>query len=671
MNLRPYLFVSGLLLFTGIPLSITQAAEMSGKYSYSITDFISFEGGQFEEQYITTEYGTPALSDDTEDSSGASPVIEAETVCLAKGSYATTSAGFSLEYQSDSCEFRQGSKTAAYDAESDVVTLDSKIYRKESTGSQEDGEGTAEAIASRISASDITAGLKTWQSNVAQAMQNLNNTQGGIWYCSGNSPHLDASYWTWSSNTGSGGWIPNTSAVAPSDAVNWYFGTVAPSDGCTECLMASRASFYKGLLDTVGKTTFDSWFKDRSADLVISNRGYAPSSTRVNKPINSENDLARGDWVYFQNWVSSRGCPAIDPLQGENAITQNSASPKTYIGLGMPARYGDPVVGEVILSGLRSAWERTGCAQEREGQLRKDIAMTASPAYFEQLASNLSILQTLQYGASVSVSGSVGSKQFYKLVIPSGTSSIQVSTSGGSGNSDLYLMRNQWPSKTQYDHKSNSATNDETVQISNPVGVWYIMLDGASDYSNMTLVANTTSTGGGGITIDGQFSDWEGRTTFSDATDDGNTVNWDSVWVDDGNAQFSFSYTNVQAINESQINLRNIYLDTDNKIETGYGFSVLGAEYLVQGKSLYQYTGSGQDWSWKYQGEVSYAISGSRAELAIPKASLGLPADASHYHALFYGADLDGSNLDYLLIDVNNGGGVVVMEEEIAAPAGG
>jgi hypothetical protein len=166
----------------------------------------------------------------------------------------------------------------------------------------------------------------------------------------------------------------------------------------------------------------------------------------------------------------------------------------------------------------------------------------------------------------------------------------------------------------------------------------------------------------GEILIDGDFADWAESQTFSDATDDGSTVNWENVWVDGNGEYLSYSYTNVGDIDQGQLYLWNIYLDVDKQLTTGYNFELLGADYLLQGKSLYQYTGTGQDWSWNYLKEVDYAASDARAELAIAKSTLNLTADASSYRALFYGTDSDGNNLDYLLIDVEAGGGSVISE---------
>ena len=76
------------------------------------------------------------------------------------------------------------------------------------------------------------------------------------------------------------------------------------------------------------------------------------------------------------------------------------------------------------------------------------------------------------------------------------------------------------------------------------------------------------------MTIDGDFDDWEGRQSFSDMTDDGNTVNWENVWVDDTREHLSYFYTNVGDIDQSQLYLWNIYLDVDKQPTTGYNFEL-------------------------------------------------------------------------------------------------
>jgi len=530
--------------------------SLDGKYNLDISNFIIFEKGTFEQQYITTQYGVEKLPEglaaEDPDSFGLSSALEDETICLVSGVYSVSSSNIRLSYEKDSCDNKEGDIVALIDATAGSIVIEGKTFTKNvlnlpiglgrstSPGDDISGAPSVEAFAPSVEASggewapsqirpsvspstsivDIEAGLKAWQSNTAQAMEDLNNNWSGIWYCASGNPRLNASYWTWSYNVGRGGWIPNR-RIKPSEAVNWYFGAVSSSEACTECLMAARASFYKGLLDTIGKVAFDNWFKYRRSDLVISNYGYAPSPTRVNKPVSSEADLSRGDWVYFQNWVSSRSCPAVNPMQGENAITQSSGTPKSFIGLGMPGRGYQPVIGQVILDDLYRSWQRTGCPQEREGQLRTDLVATASASYFNRIINGTRVsggsglfstraahqrvlddpkdssentstafLTPISSGVEVTnLSNLSGSRTYYKVSFPSGTTHFEIQTTGETGNSDLYVMRDQWPTKKDYDYNSTSNSNDELVVANgNTAGTWYVMLEGKTDYSGVTLV---------------------------------------------------------------------------------------------------------------------------------------------------------------------------------------
>ncbi len=550
---------SMIFILTGIFVSVSYGASLEGKYNLDISNFIIFNSGEFTLQYETNNYAAESLPEDSTDegssSSGLSSALENETICQATGTYSSSSSSIDLNYTDDTCHQREGTTVSAFfEPSAATVTINNITYKKatatgttrstspeasisdapepEAPGAQTPepsapSEAPAAAVASpaavdgsvptSASIADVEAGLKAWRSNIAQAMEDLNNNYQGIWYCSSSRPRLDATYWTWTYNVGRGGWIPNRQ-IRPSEAINWYFGDVSGSEACTDCLMAARAAFYKGLLDTIGQAAFDNWFENHRSHMVISNYGYAPSPTRVNKPISSESDLSRGDWVYFQNWVSARDCPDINPLQGENAITQNYSDPKTFIGLGMPARGRAPVEGQVILDDLYSAWQSTSCPQTRQGQLRTDLVATASATYFQQIVNNgnhsgrsfrrsistelhsnqdnpAPILTPIQNGTELTnLSNTSGSKAYYKITIPSGTSHFEVTTTGTNGNSDLYLKRDQWPTEKIQDYKSTSDSSDESIVVNdNTAGTWYIMLDGQTDYSNVTLLTKRYS----------------------------------------------------------------------------------------------------------------------------------------------------------------------------------
>jgi len=232
-------------------------------------------------------------------------------------------------------------------------------------------------------------GIKTWQGNIAGAMKALNNNLSGIWYSANGIPYLDSDYWT---GTFQSGWTPNANKE-PSAAIEWYFSNLRGTGYSTECRMAAAACVYKGLLDTVGKTAFNEWFRNHRSDLCLA--GTTPSPLLVIKRISSENDLIKGDWVYFQNFVDASSCPYVGALQGENAIVQTSNGIRTYIGLGLPPRGGEPMTSidmceylgleylNIVFGNENIDYEEAErCLPTRDVMLARAAVLTASPAYF-------------------------------------------------------------------------------------------------------------------------------------------------------------------------------------------------------------------------------------------------------------------------------------------------
>lgn len=100
----------------------------------------------------------------------------------------------------------------------------------------------------------------------------------------------------------------------------------------------------------------------------------------------------------------------------------------------------------------------------------------------------------LTNGQTVSnLSGATGSWTYYKIVVPSGQSSLAIQTSGGSGDCDLYVKRGAQPTSSSYDYRPYLSGNAESVSVSNPTaGDWYIGLYGYAAYSGMSLQATYT-----------------------------------------------------------------------------------------------------------------------------------------------------------------------------------
>jgi len=75
------------------------------------------------------------------------------------------------------------------------------------------------------------------------------------------------------------------------------------------------------------------------------------------------------------------------------------------------------------------------------------------------------------------------------VLLPAGLSSLEIQTSGGTGNADLYARVGNWPSTTDYDGKSTQAGNNESVTIANPAAGWcYIMLPPTQSFSGVQIL---------------------------------------------------------------------------------------------------------------------------------------------------------------------------------------
>ncbi|WP_345302389.1 M4 family metallopeptidase, partial [Lysobacter hankyongensis] len=82
----------------------------------------------------------------------------------------------------------------------------------------------------------------------------------------------------------------------------------------------------------------------------------------------------------------------------------------------------------------------------------------------------------------------------YTVTIPSGTTKLVVTTSGGSGDADLYVRLNAVPTTASYTCRSNGSTNTETCTINNPTvgGTYNIRAYAYAAFSGATLKATRT-----------------------------------------------------------------------------------------------------------------------------------------------------------------------------------
>jgi vibriolysin len=103
---------------------------------------------------------------------------------------------------------------------------------------------------------------------------------------------------------------------------------------------------------------------------------------------------------------------------------------------------------------------------------------------------------TLTDGVAVtSISDSTGGKKYYKLTVPTGQVSLKFTTSGGTGDVDMYVKFGAAPDAATYDCRPYTSGNAETCSFTNPAaGDWYVMLSAYSTYSGVSLLGDYSAT---------------------------------------------------------------------------------------------------------------------------------------------------------------------------------
>ncbi|KAA0069305.1 pre-peptidase C-terminal domain-containing protein [Rhodanobacter sp. T12-5] len=105
----------------------------------------------------------------------------------------------------------------------------------------------------------------------------------------------------------------------------------------------------------------------------------------------------------------------------------------------------------------------------------------------------------LQNGVALTgQSGATNAQLFYTVVIPAGASNLVISESGGTGDADLYTKFGSAPTLSSYDCRPYITGNNESCTVASPqAGTYYVMLNGYTAFSGVSVKA-TWSTGGGG-----------------------------------------------------------------------------------------------------------------------------------------------------------------------------
>lgn len=95
------------------------------------------------------------------------------------------------------------------------------------------------------------------------------------------------------------------------------------------------------------------------------------------------------------------------------------------------------------------------------------------------------------------ISSSHGEDVVYRMVVPPGAASLVVSTSGGSGDCDLFTRFGAHPTEDDYDGSGTAWGNAETVKHAHPqAGVWYFALRPYGPFRGLKLSARVSLASG-------------------------------------------------------------------------------------------------------------------------------------------------------------------------------
>lgn len=201
---------------------------------------------------------------------------------------------------------------------------------------------------------------------------------------------------------------------------------------------------------------------------------------------------------------------------------------------------------------------------------------------------------TLSNGQLVSnISGSAGSWRYYKITVPSGQSKLEIVTSGGSGDVDLYVKRGSKPTTSSWDYRPYRSGNNETVSVSSPAsGDWYIGLHGYSSYSGTSLRATYTG------------SSSPSCTTYSNSL----TGTGDANYEPNGNYyQSTTSKTHTGALTGPSGTDFDLYLEKWN----GSAWVIVARSESASSTENISYSGTSGSYVWRvysYSGSGSYSL---------------------------------------------------------------
>lgn len=108
------------------------------------------------------------------------------------------------------------------------------------------------------------------------------------------------------------------------------------------------------------------------------------------------------------------------------------------------------------------------------------------------------------------LSGAVDSMQYFSFDIPSGFDQVKITTTGGTGDVDLYAKYNANPTLSVFDCRSwNTANEEECIKPTQPTGSWKVGLHAYEAFTGVTLTVEFINSGIPPIAATGLTGPWQ------------------------------------------------------------------------------------------------------------------------------------------------------------------
>ncbi|MEU3221339.1 collagenase [Streptomyces sp. NPDC006971] len=128
-----------------------------------------------------------------------------------------------------------------------------------------------------------------------------------------------------------------------------------------------------------------------------------------------------------------------------------------------------------------ATWLTTTCATDDCGPLPEapstSLCTIADPRQFDKNCRRDKLAAT------------TGNYSYHFLYLPAGVQQLTITSTGGTGNADLYYNGISWANTTSYQAKSTNAGNNETLTINNPPSGWvyFSLAAGQQDFSDVSV----------------------------------------------------------------------------------------------------------------------------------------------------------------------------------------